>query len=199
MTPFTVPPGGTPIDDAEGLRVPGVTTYEQLSDLEAENIMQAMGRHMKAKKPPTAQWLTEPYIRKVHRDMFSNVWTWAGEYRNSVLNLGVAPFKIREELGKLTEDVVFWETPAAKMPALERGVRLHHRLVWIHPFKNGNGRHARLISNIYLTSQNQQIPTWRQEDLARPGEAREAYLHAIQRADQGHVEPLVQFTMRYIR
>lgn len=189
---FTVPEGATPIDDISHLRIPGILTVPDLNAAEAENILRAMEKHLYRPKDPKKQWLTDKYIRRLHLDMFDGVWEWAGNYRNSELNIGVSTHLIREEIGKLIQDVYSWNT--STLSYLERAVRLHHRLVWIHPFFNGNGRHARLLSDIYLHSYGQPLPTWPESDLSEHGNVRLDYLDALRAADSGDYAPLVKWT-----
>lgn len=124
--------------------------------------------------------------------MFGEVWTWAGKYRQVELNIGVAPHMVNEEIGRLLGDIRHWHglTPA-EMPVLERAARLHHRLSWIHPFRNGNGRHARMAADVYLNSQRHLLPDWPGEDLAATNEIRRRYLAALRAADRGDFEILV--------
>lgn len=193
---FKISQGATPIEDDEGL-IPKISTQAQLNAVEAANILQATDKHLTRWKNPSKLWLTDPYIRQVHRDMFGKVWRWAGLYRNTELNIGVPIHQIREEIKKLCHDVVFWDAQAQPMPVLERGVRLHHRLVWIHPFKNGNGRHARLMADIYLYSHHHQLPLW--PATAERSGVRNDYIKALRQADQSDFVPLIDFVGRFTK
>lgn len=196
MTRFSGPPGSTPLDDTEGLLVAGINTQSELNAVEARNIYKARDKHLRRKKNPGRQWLTEDFVRRVHRDMFDEVWEWAGTYRDKALNIGVPPHSIREEAAKLCEDVAFWDGQAS-LDLLERAVRLHHRLTWIHPFRNGNGRHARMVADIYLHSHGKSFPAW-PSDIAAATSGRDEYIQAVRQADEGNFAPLVDFTRRYI-
>lgn len=124
--------------------------------------------------------------------MFGEVWDWAGKYRQVELNIGVPPHKVVEEIGRLLGDFHAWHAlTAEEMPILERAARLHHRLAWIHPFRNGNGRHARMTADVYLYSQRQALPNWPGEELAATNETRKRYLAALKAADRGDFELLV--------
>ncbi|MEK7743588.1 MAG: mobile mystery protein B, partial [Elusimicrobiota bacterium] len=130
--------------------------------------------------------------RHSSKEMFGAVWAWAGRYRGVELNIGVAPHRIREETAKLCDDVWFWGSEAEDPPSvLERACRIHHRLAWIHPFRNGNGRHARLIADIYLKSYGEPMPVWPSTDIARKGGVRDEYLAALRAGDQGDFKPLM--------
>ena len=80
----------------------------------------------------------------------------------------------------------------------EQAVRLHHRLVFIHPFENGNGRHARLVADLFLHQHNRSFPRW-PIDVAETGESRKKYIHSLKEADDGNYEPLLSFMKLYIQ
>ena len=130
--------------------------------------------------------------------MYGDVWEWAGRYRDVELTIGVPHHRIREEIKKLCDDVWFWDAEATSPPTVvERDCRLHHRLAWIHPFRNGNGRHARLISDMYLHAHAQPLPTWPSRDIAQKGGVRDAYLAALRAADKNDFEPLAKLLTRF--
>jgi len=192
---FKSPEGATPIDDAEGL-IPSLLTRTELNAFEAENILQAMDKHLKRRKNPKKPWLTDAYIRLVHKDMLGKVWKWAGRYRDTELNIGVPVHQIREEIKKLCDDAAYWDAHQS-MPVLERAVRTHHRLAQIHPFKNGNGRHARLVSDITLYSHGHPLPAWPNPNIGEEGGTRGAYLKALREADHGDFKPLTDFVKQF--
>jgi Fic-DOC domain mobile mystery protein B len=199
MAKFETPEGGTPIGDAEGLLLPETSTMADLSAAEAENILRAAGKHLRRRHNPRREWLTDDFLRTVHRDMFDGVWDWAGTYRRVELNIGVAPHLIREEIGKACTDARFWDSQTENpLPVLERAVRLHHRLAWIHPFRNGNGRHARLMADIYLNAHGHALPVWPSGDISRKGGARDAYLAALKEGDRENFTPLMDYTRLYL-
>ncbi|HEX9585437.1 MAG TPA: Fic family protein [Gammaproteobacteria bacterium] len=72
-------------------------------------------------------------------------------------------------------------------------VWFHHRLTRIHPFRNGNGRHARLMTNQPLISCGQKPFTWGRGDLVHSGEARKRYIAALREADRGNLSRLAGF------
>ena len=183
---FVVPEGATPIEDTEGL-IPAITLYRDLCAVEAENILEASSRHLTRRMNPSGEWLNEAFIRKVHADMYSNVWAWAGKYRQIELNIGrAASHRVTEEVAKLIGDFRYWED----MSVIKRSIRLHHRLTWIHPFRNGNGRHARMVADIYLYSQKHALPVWPSDDLGKSSTIRKRYLDALRFADQEDFAPL---------
>jgi Fic-DOC domain mobile mystery protein B len=144
--PFKEPDGATPIDDASGL-IPHVTTRTQLFAVEARNISKAITRYLasvpsKRRAPFNLRW-----AYKLHEEMFGEVWEWAGKRRSHPVNIGVPVFQIDPDLKNLMDDLAHWHEHNT-YPLIEQATRLHHRAVHIHPFKNGNGRWARLLSNI---------------------------------------------------
>lgn len=197
MPKFETPDGATPIDDADGILVPAETMAE-LSAAESENILKATAKRLKRRANPKRQWLTEELIRQVHAEMYGEVWEWAGRYRDVELNIGVAHHRIREEVKKLCDDLWFWDSEAKEPPpVLERACRLHHRLAWIHPFRNGNGRHARLISDMYLHAHGLPLPIWPSQNIAQKGGVRDEYLAALRAGDKDDFSPLVRLLSRF--
>ena len=195
---FEVPEGATPIHDVSGLLPEGVFTYADLCTAEAENILQAIHTHLHRRKNLERPWFTERYLRQVHTDMFQYVWKWAGSYRSTDTNIGVPSYTIREEIAKLCLDVAFWNAQKNPLPILARAVRIHHRLAWIHPFPNGNGRHSRLITDIYLHSYHQPLPIWPEADLITRVKSRQDYLAALRQADLGNFDPLLDYTTHFL-
>ena len=197
MPKFETPEGATPIGDADGLLLP-VETMADLSAAESENVLKATTKRLGRRNNPKRRWLTEELLRTVHAEMYGDVWVWAGRYRDVELNIGVPHHRIREEIRKLCDDVWFWDSEAKDPPdVLERACRLHHRLAWIHPFQNGNGRHARLISDMYLRAHGLPLPVWPSADIARKGGARDEYLAALRAADQDDFAPLGRMLTRF--
>ncbi|MEX2239763.1 MAG: mobile mystery protein B [Burkholderiales bacterium] len=182
----------TPLDPDEsaGL-VPGhIATREQLDEWEAENIL--AGRRWAARAAKRREILDDAFLRELHRRMFERTWKWAGSYRASEENIGIAPERVAEEVRKLLEDTK--ARLAGKVaPTDEIAARFHHRLVSIHPFPNGNGRHARLLTDLLLAANGAEPFTWGRGDLEHAGEARERYLAALRAADARDFAPLLAF------
>ena len=125
--------------------------------------------------------------------MFGDVWGWAGSFRTSQKNIGIDPWQIATELGQLLGDLNAW-IKYDTYPPDEIAARFHHRLAQIHPFPNGNGRHARLMTDLLLEQiLNQPRFTWGRENLADTGETRNKYIAALQAADQSDFTLLFQF------
>jgi len=134
-------------------------------------------------------------ILNLHREMFQEVWRWAGKFRGSEKNIGVPPEQIQENVYNLCEDVKTWIEKDI-YPWDEIGVRFHHRLVVIHPFANGNGRHARVAADLLLQFNKQKIFTWGSSELSDGEDARTQYLAALRKADKGDYADLIAFARR---
>lgn len=187
--------GTTPLypDEAEGLIPTHVTTREDLNRLEQENIVEAM-QWLCTSRPKSI--LDEAFIRKLHRQMFGRVWEWAGKFRTSDKNIGVPKTHIGVELHKLCEDAKAQIEHQSFGPD-EIAWRFHHRLVSIHPFSNGNGRHTRLITDLLLERILHQPPfTWGGMSGVPQGEVRAGYLDALRAADKGNYSKLAEFVRR---
>jgi len=192
MIDFKYPEGATPIDpdEAEGLLLTHITTHGELNRWEQDNIVEALAWIDKTK--PT-NILNEQFIKQLHKRMFGNVWKWAGKFRRSDKNIGVSWHQVPMCLKNMCDDVPVWIQTQNESPE-EMAVRFHHRLVWIHPFPNGNGRHARLMADIFITNVLQGSPfTWGKRNLSNPSENRSRYINALQEADNGNYIPLLEF------
>jgi Fic-DOC domain mobile mystery protein B len=187
-----VPPGTTPLDPDEsaGLLPGHIATREQLDEWEAENILE--GQRWAADAAKRRDILDDAFLRELHRRMFGRTWKWAGTYRSTEKNIGVAPARIAEEVRQLLENTRA-QIAAEVAPIDEVAARFHHRLVWIHPFANGNGRHARLMTDLLLAANGAEPFTWGRGDLEHAGEARARYLAALRAADARDFAPLLAF------
>ncbi len=128
--------------------------------------------------------------------MLGDVWKWAGKYRTTVKNLGVSAEQIPVEVKNLCEDTKVW-IQNKSYSWDEIGVRFHHRLVSIHPFANGNGRHARLAANLLMSTHGQKPFTWGEmtenNSIDSAGKTRDRYLSALKTADTGDYKLLLDF------
>lgn len=191
---FEYPHGATPLDpdEANGLIPKHITTQGQLNEWEQVNILEAekwAGR----RNFKLQDVITTEFIKKLHQRMFNKTWRWAGEFRKTNKNIGVDWLSIFVDLKLLMEDIVY-QIENKTYPVDELAVRFHHRLVSIHPFANGNGRHARLMTDIILLSQDQKRFTWgRVEQLIASSPVREKYIAALRAADRRDYKPLLQF------
>lgn len=184
-------PGATPVDDREGLIPKHVTTKADLNELEFANINAVIQKYFLGKLGDKKAPMDVSWFIKVHREMYGKVWKWAGKFRSTELNIGVAPQQIHMQLKQLVDNFWYWERET-KMEVLEKAVRLHHGLVKIHPFKNGNGRWARLIANIYLRKSESPLIRWPEKTLQADSPFRKEYILALQKADQGNYGVLIQ-------
>lgn len=185
------PPGATPLDpdEAEGLIPEHIHTHGELNEWEQENIVEgetwAFARRRK-------NILTPEFVDELHKRMFGRTWRWAGEHRTTEKNIGMDPARIAVELKKLCEDVAA-QIEHRAYPLDEIAARFHHRLVSIHPYPNGNGRHARTMADLLLVGNGAPRFSWGAGDLVHEGEVRNRYIAALQAADRRNYEPLLQF------
>lgn len=184
--------GNTPLspDELADL-IPNLATKEELNEWERENIL--LGREWAlSDRTSPADLISDWYIRKLHKKMFAETWKWAGQYRHTEKTIGVPFYEISDRLAALFGDVGYWMQNST-YPSDEIAVRFHHRLVFIHPFPNGNGRHARLMAGVLAIKLGRPDFTWGSGNLVKQGEARKQYLVAIQAADSGEIQPLLLF------
>lgn len=185
--------GNTPLSPEElADLIPNLATKEELNEWERENILLAR-EWATADRTQPEEMASDEYIRKLHRKMFDQTWKWAGQYRVTEKNIGVPVHEIRERLMELLGDVRYWIEKGTHSPD-EIAVRFHHRLVLIHPFPNGNGRHARLMADALVMKLGRPAFTWGSANLVREGEARTQYLDTIRAADRGNIQPLLRFS-----
>ena len=192
MTDLEYPEEATPVDpdEAEGLLFTHITTRKELDRWEQENIIEAL-TWVDQTKPKYI--LNETFIRELHRRMFGKVWKWAGKFRQSDKNIGKPWSQVPIELRNLCDDTRLW-IELQEEPPDRIAIRFHHRLVSIHPFPNGNGRHARLMTDILLENiLHRPRFTWGGQNLSKAGEARRKYIAALYLADESDYEPLLEF------
>ena len=189
--------GNTPIrlEEAQQL-IPRISTMGELNEYEALNILRARewafdNRTMKSTNP-----LEEHYVRELHHRMFDNVWKWAGTYRKHELNIGCGPREILQRIPQLLDNTQYW-LEHKTFPVDECLVRFHHQLVSkIHPFPNGNGRHARMMTDVLAVKYGQPEFTWGAgANLVAEGDARAQYLAALRAPDanENDVKALLHF------
>ncbi len=189
--------GQTPIseEEKEGLLIKSITTRIELDELEHLNIEKAVEWTL-SNKFAKEKILSEVFIKTVHKKMFGDVWQWAGRFRKSQKNIGVEWFKIGMELKTLLDDTNYW-IKNDTYPFDEIAIRFKHRLVYIHCFPNGNGRHSRIMADIIIESIfGKDIFTWNNSNLVKPNNARKEYIDSIRKADNGIIEPLLYFARK---
>lgn len=188
---FDEPEDGTPLEpeEREGLKQSWITTRADLNMAEQANIDQARAWLMRRRGKGI---INDRFSRQLHQKMFGDVWEWAGQYRRTERNIGIDPIRIGVELAKLFGDVDFWVNNNTH-PNDEIAIRFHHQLVAIHPFPNGNGRHARMMADL-LMEQFGELPfTWGSKSLTNIGEMRSQYISALRKADRHDIRLLLKF------
>lgn len=188
--------GQTPLDEdeKEGLLIPTITTKGELDEVEQRNIEEAIRWVLERRKKFTLEEvISEEFIKILHVKMLGNVWKWAGSFRNSNKNIGIDKYQISMALRALLDDCKYW-CEHKTFSEEEIAIRFKHRLVSIHCFPNGNGRHSRLMADIIIEQIfSKDVFTWGGENLTKTGEFRELYLRALREADKDNIEPLVRF------
>ena len=183
---FEYLPGATPLDPDEslGLIPKHITLMSQLNTWEQNNILEAE-KWLVGKSFQLGKIVSIDFVCQLHRKMFENTWKWAGQFRKSDKNIGCHWLGISVTLKNLLDDVIF-QTNQKIFPVEEIALRFHHRLVAIHLFENGNGRHARLMTDVFLLSQNKDRFFWgKTQDIISPGNVRKQYIDALRAADKG--------------
>jgi len=184
----------TPLEEVEreGLLIKTITTREELDQMEQLHIEKTIV-WLIHKKFSKDRILSEEFVKDLHRKMFGEIWSWAGTFRKTEKNLGIEWTRIRVELKKLLDDTSYWIKHHVYTQD-EVAIRFKHRLVKIHCFPNGNGRHSRLMADVIIENiYGGQVFSWKQSNLLRSDKIRREYIQAIQKADQGSIEPLIQF------
>lgn len=188
--------GQTPIDanESDGLKIKTITTQSELNEFEQLNIERAL--HWTLKKRFTAeQLLSEKFILSLHKKMYGDVWKWAGKFRTTEKNLGIPFPLIGIELRKLIDDTLF-QINNKSFPTDEIAIRFKHRIVSIHCFPNGNGRHSRLMADLIVEKLfHTPVFTWghSHSHLSSNDEVRTTYLNALKEADRNNYQPLIEF------
>ena len=191
---FQEPEDATPLPPEEraALRQSWITKRADLNEAEQENIVKgaAWARGRRGRKP--VDLVTVDFALSLHKRMFGDVWKWAGAYRQTPRNIGIEPYRIPAEMPMIFDDIRYWVENGTYLPD-EIAVRLHHRLVAIHPFPNGNGRHARLMADLLIEKLGGRPFSWGGGRLADVGELRARYVAALQAADNHDIGPLLAF------
>jgi Fic-DOC domain mobile mystery protein B len=187
--------GATPIDEDERLSLipKHLQDQEELNGFENLNITQALPWAYKQQNV-----LRISFLKALHKHMFGQTWRWAGQFRKSQKNIGIDAYRIETELHQLCGDTEY-QIQNQSFGADEIAIRFHHRLVFIHAFVNGNGRHARLACELLIRKLgNAQFSwgskTYNHNDLSSLNDMRKAYISALKSADQGDYANLIRFS-----
>ena len=186
--------GQTPLDEdeKEGLLIRTITTRGELDEFEQNNIDEAQSWIL-SRNFTSHQVLSENFIRNLHKRMFGSVWQWAGEFRTTNKNIGSDKFSIGIALKHLIDDCKYW-IENESFTQDEIAIRFSHRIVKIHCFPNGNGRHSRLIGDILNEKVFGNNPfTWGGSNLTNTSELRKKYINALKSADIGDYTDLIKF------
>ena len=191
---FQEPDDATPLEphERESLLQTWITHRSDLNEAEQENIVEGAAWARGRRRLRLEQMLTEDFMRTLHKRMFGDVWRWAGTFRTTERNIGIQAYRIGMELASLLGDIRYW-IEHETFPPDEIAIRFHHRLVEIHPFPNGNGRHARLTADLLIERLGGEPFSWGGGSLADVGELRAVYVAALRAADNHHVGPLLEF------
>lgn len=190
---FDSPKGSTPLDpdELEGLKLPHIQTREELDQVEHANIQEGLKWLSRQRK--YKDFLNERFVRELHEQLFGQVWRWAGQFRQTEKNIGIDPHYISVQLRDLLKDTQVW-IDQGTYTREEFAAHFHHRLVKIHLFPNGNGRHARIMTDVLLEKMMGVAPiNWGGNLLVADGEHRQTYIAALQAADQHDYQPLIDF------
>lgn len=177
-------------DEAAGLIPSHIRTQAELNEWEQTNILK--GERWALSRRARTDPLTEAFVRQLHKSMFGKTWKWAGTFRSSDKNIGFDWRQVGVQLKDLLDDTRFW-LEHATYPLDEIAARFHHRLVSVHAFPNGNGRHARLMTDVLLVRHGAESFSWGRGDLVHAGNARDRYLAALRAADGGEIGLLLEF------
>lgn len=186
--------GQTPLDEEEkeGLKIKSITTQGELDQFEQLNIESAIEWIIRSNLK-AENILTEKLIKDLHKKMFGDVWKWAGQFRKTDKNIGVKWTRIGIELKNLMDDTIYWIDNNTYVP-VEIAIRFKHRIVAIHCFPNGNGRHSRLMADVIIESIfGKEVFSWQTSNMIKADKTRKEYIAALRQADIGNIIPLIEF------
>lgn len=182
--------GETPLDDISGLKIKDITTRAELDEVEADNILDAFLKYTTSVQQIENTSFNTVFLQQLHKDMFGEVWNWAGDFRTTQTSIGIEAINIRQSLYQLMDDLSFWERA---WDHKDTATRLHYSLVKIHPFLNGNGRCGRLFTDLWLLSIGKDMLEWGSDDINNENKSRTEYISALREAGNGDYERLKIF------
>lgn len=188
-------PGATPLDlDDVSSLIPSLSTQAELNEFEQTNIIEANEWALNPRVLKNQDPLAEPYVRELHKRMFIHTWRWAGIYRQKNLNIGIPYYDIQNQIPTLLDNARYWFDKQT-FDVDQIAIRVHHRMVWIHPFRNGNGRHARLLADVIAVKNGREQFTWGSTTLIETGPARAEYIRCLKAADANNddIQGLLKF------
>lgn len=184
--------GSTPLDhdQIKGIRFEHLTTMGELDELEDLNIQKGLEWLNRQK---SEDYLSMEFLCKLHEKLFGDVWKWAGKFRTAEVNISkYRTYDVGPQLKNFFEDLKLWMT-SEKMSWEEISAELHHRLVSIHPFPNGNGRTTRIFTEYFQRRNKLPVTNWKASLAHDPAERRKTYIKALQKADKGDFRALIEF------
>ncbi|MBC5839337.1 mobile mystery protein B [Flavobacterium muglaense] len=193
---FNYNEGQTPLDEneKEGLKIKSITTQQELDEFEQLNIEKALEWTISSNLK-TEKILSEKFIKDLHKKMYGDVWMWAGEFRKTNKNIGIKWTQVAVELKYLIDDAKYWiENQTYSQD--EIAIRFKHRIVAIHCFPNGNGRHSRMMADIIIEFVfGKEVFSWQKSNMIKADETRKSYISALKEADNGNIKPLIKFAI----
>jgi Fic-DOC domain mobile mystery protein B len=184
-----LPYGSTPYeDDISGLKLKvkpsQILTRKDVYIAEAENIRKVIMKYLTDTPTKEIAPFNLSWMLQLHKEMYYDVWDWAGTVRKTDLSLGVDKNQIFIQLRNLCDDIIFWENNNY-FDLYEIAAKIHYNAVRVHPFLNGNGRWSRMLSNIYLMQNDLNLVKWNENELAKNNDSRKNYIDCIKKADEG--------------
>ena len=191
--------GATYVDDISGLKLDRVNPYtmQEIYLFEAKNITKATLKYLADRPTKKTAPFSYEWLITLHKEMFGEVWDWAGKTRQVELSIGVKAYLVSTEIKKLVDDLEFWDKNRS-FDVIETASRVHHRAVQIHPFLNGNGRWSRMLANIYLKQNGLQPTKWNENLLSKENIHRDDYIKALKKADNGDYLELIKMQSNFL-
>lgn len=183
----------TYVDDISGLKLDTSKQYtmDEIYFYEAKNMTQATLKYLSLVPDKKLASFTYAWFLLLYKEMFGDVWEWAGKLRQVELSIGVKAYLVSTQMKKLVDDLAYWEQNKS-FDVIEIASRIHHRAVQIHPFLNGNGRWSRMLANIYLKQNGLQPTKWNENLLSKTNLHRDDYIKALKKADAGDYGDLIE-------
>ena len=173
-----------------------ITNRNQLDEVEQNNIEDAFQWLLSKKVDSIEHLISTDFQNELHKKMLGKVWKWAGKIRSRKTNIGVNHLQIEISRKQLYDDAIFWFQNETFDP-IELALRFHHRLVKIHCYPNGNGRHSRIIADLMLEKVFKAAPlNWKGNDFVNINKFRTKYIAALKEADKGNYVPLLECVER---
>lgn len=191
------PDGATPLspDDLIGLKLPHIQSNSQLNEIEAANILQGQAWVASHNTLTRDEIFSREFVVALHESLLGDIWTWAGTFRQREVNIGVDPVNISVDLHNFLEDAKCWVEFNHFTP-LMLNARIQHRLVQIHCFANGNGRHSRIFADTVTIFLLKKKPLkWANVELEYVLNERNAYIGALRKADAGDFTHLESYLL----